>query len=287
MTETPRTGDAQTGDTVEVVVKGEVLSTGTGGWMNVAVGAVPGQPQRGVISLPCSGEGVSVEVLERADDPALGEIRRVKPSLDGQPKTAVKVGASLSAMPSERFVWVVVETGEVLAADQIDVHEVIGAVPDTPAAEAAALLIRSQKPAGMSVHVVQDPLGLGERLWRDLNRYAGQGALNAAAGVLTLHTTMSGDEAVAYVKDMSEYQAWLNRHEPQEPRVFTADGPEPPLEVEVLEWLDFDPNDNEHRFLTRDGAGWRWSRTASVETDDDMYLRVWPPTSGRFQEVLS
>lgn len=124
------------GDKVRVVIDGEVLAVGTGGWMNVAVGAVPGQPQRGVVSLPRSGEGVSVTVLERADDPTIGEIRAVAKSLDGEPKTAVKVGARLSMAPSERFLWVVVETGEVLADGDIDVQEVIGAVPGTQAAEA-------------------------------------------------------------------------------------------------------------------------------------------------------
>lgn len=81
---------------------------------------------------------VALDILrfrEPPVDPSLGEIRRVAPSLDGEPKTAVKVGGSLSLMPSERFLWVVVETGEMLADGNIDVLEVVGAVSGTPAWE--------------------------------------------------------------------------------------------------------------------------------------------------------
>jgi hypothetical protein len=150
-----------------------------------------------------------IKVLERADDPKVGELRRE----DHDDSDGAAGGRSIWQVQEdhdgERFWCCVYSTapGNRDVRFKLDTMldlPVVGYVPGSPAAYAAAT-----KPSG---RVVRDPVGLGERLWRDLNRYARQGDLHAAAGVLSLHTAMSGDDAIAYVKDMSEYQAYLSEH---------------------------------------------------------------------------
>lgn len=151
-------------------------------------------------------ENVRVEVLERADDPTIGEIRAVAPSADGTPKTAVKVGSRLSENPGERCMWVIVETGEMLADGTVSgLGDVIGAVPDSPAAKA-------QSPARPSVRVPNEPHGLPEHIRSHLVKHAAAGNRDDAVDVLTLHTYMTEDQARDYVESMPEYRTYLAAH---------------------------------------------------------------------------
>lgn len=174
----------------------------------------------------------TVEVLERADDPTVGEIRRVSGSLDGESKRAVKVGAFLSTNPAERFMWVIVETGEMLAdGDVSGLGEVIGAVPDSPAAKA-------QRTARPSVRVPNEPHGPSEHVRQMIREHLQGGDAAAAVDLLVQRTTMDRKTAARYIQDMPEYQTYLNRSETREPRVFWPgiDGvPEPDDDIDVVE----------------------------------------------------
>lgn len=66
MSDFPNSTRPRPHDKVRVIVEGEALSVGTGGWMKVAVGEMPGQPKGGVLALPLGGDSVTVEVVERA-----------------------------------------------------------------------------------------------------------------------------------------------------------------------------------------------------------------------------
>lgn len=148
----------------------------------------------------------TVEVLERADDPTIGEIRAVAPSADGKPKTAVKVGSRLSANPGARCMWVIVETGEMLAdGDVSGLGDVTGAVPDSPAAKA-------QSPARPSVRVPNEPLGLSRRVRQLVLDAAIVDGKRTAAEVLRQHVSIAMPDAIAYVESMSEYQTYLAAH---------------------------------------------------------------------------
>lgn len=163
-------------------------------------------------------EDVSVEVLKRADDPTIGEIRGVTGTLDGKPKQAVKVGSFLSSNPSERFMWVIVQTGEMLADGNVSgLGDVIGAVPDSPASEA------QQQPARRSVRVPNEPHGPSAETLKRIAEFLQLGdkvrAVLTAAGA-----GMDREQATRYVESMSEYQQFLSEHgEKRELRAFGHD----------------------------------------------------------------
>lgn len=128
----PKGDGPRPGDRVRVTYEG-IYEAGAHGALLVPAGS----PKRSIF------DDATVEVLKRADDPTIGEIRRVAPSLNGESKQAVKVGSFLSTSPGERFMWVIVETGEMLAdGDVSGLGVVIGAVPESPAAR---LLSTDQK----------------------------------------------------------------------------------------------------------------------------------------------
>ncbi|MGB3443847.1 MAG: hypothetical protein WBA97_34350 [Actinophytocola sp.] len=186
--------------------------------------------------------GGTVEVLERADDPTIGEIRTVGPTLDGKAKTAVKVGGRLSDTPGERSLWVIVETGEVLKDGNVTgLGEVIGTVrPDSP------------RP---SVRVPNEPHGLSGRRRDELTRMAGDGNVHGAVHLLVVNTSMNIQEATDYVLSMSEYRTYLAAHgEKWDPRRFWpgSDGgivPEPDADITAVD-------DKHGDRLRREGDGW-------------------------------
>lgn len=179
-------------------------------------------------------ETAEVEVLEPVDDPSMGEVRRVASSLDGEPKSAVKVGASLSMMPSEPFLWMVVQTGELVADGNIDVGEVIGVVPGTPAAEA------------------QGPLATYVR--KDIDEYRKElaAALDKPSD-WSLEDLLFEAKRVAVHARRDEAQVewdlaaspWNGEPTSREPRVFPCPGPQPPQGMKVqrrdsdLVWLSY------------------------------------------------
>lgn len=153
----------------------------------------------------CQVEDATVEVLERADNPTIGEIRAVAPSADGTPKTAVKVGSRLSTNPGERCMWVIVETGEMLADGNVSgLGDVIGAVPDSPAAKV-------QSPARRSVRVPNEPHGPSADAVACMARLIKAGKPAEAVGVAH-GQGMDWADARRYVEAMPEYQTYLNDH---------------------------------------------------------------------------
>lgn len=71
-------------------------------------------------------------------DEQLGEIWKTTVGLDGKSKTAVKVGTFLSpglsngehvARTEYPYVWVIVETGEVLSPEDVEVQRIMGRTP--------------------------------------------------------------------------------------------------------------------------------------------------------------
>jgi len=98
------------------------------------------------------------------------------------------------------------------------VQVVRGAVADMSLSAGQAFVegLRERDASGPRVRVVNEPHGLTGRRRDDLLKYASEGDLNAAAGVLSLHTTMSSEEAIEYVRGMSEYQTYLTRNEKRE-----------------------------------------------------------------------
>lgn len=122
-------------DKVRVTVVGEAVTVGTGGWMKLAVGEMPGQPNGGELALPLSGGGITVEVLEPADDPSkdpVGTFRR-EDHEDGY-SIWQKIEDSLG-----RIYWwctfSTVEGNKMTRVDDPDLVDtrVIGALPGSPA----------------------------------------------------------------------------------------------------------------------------------------------------------
>lgn len=199
-TETP---NPQPDDTVRIVLDGTYVREGD---PTDHDGGFAGHLVRVNGVLLCVPLFAGIEVLERADDPTIGEIRAVAPSADGTPKTAVKVGSRLSTNPGERCMWVIVETGEMLADGNVSgLGDVIGAVPDSPAAKV-------QSPARRSVRVPNEPHGPAAGVLQLVREELTQGHALAAVTLLKRATGWSLDEAREYVESMSEYQAHLSEH---------------------------------------------------------------------------
>lgn len=94
-----------------------------------------------------------------------------------------------------------------------------------------------------------------------------------------------------YDRDYAEAESLPDYLDAQrEPRVFRSDGPEPPEDVNALEWLDIQKRD-QYLYLIRVGSGWLWSRMANRlapehrATPNDWCDAV-RGSGGRFQEVF-
>lgn len=77
----------------------------------------------------------------------------------------------------------------------------------------------------------------------------------------------------------------------REPRVFQSDGPEPPADVNAVEWLSID-HPAKLQYVRRVGSGWLWSRTPERPAPDypatpNHWAAAVRSTPGEFREVLS
>jgi hypothetical protein len=76
----------------------------------------------------------------------------------------------------------------------------------------------------------------------------------------------------------------------REPRVFQSDGPEPPADVEVVEWLlERDPNG--YQYVRRVGDGWLWSllpheQAPTVDAAPASWKWATHACKGTYREVL-
>jgi ribosomal protein L7/L12 len=191
----------------------------------------------------------SVEVVEPADDPSKdpeGTYRRNDSGV---------VVARLDEKDESGVEWVVVFRCGATDRRMYDHREVtgwpvIGAVPGTPAAEA--------NPVPPQVLVrVREMLSNGQKV-RAIKAIrevcVGMGLKEAKAYAESLPEWAEGDRALG---DQIRDGLNLNPHG-WEPRVFQADGPEPPEDVKVLRWLDSNP-ENRWPYLVHGRSGWTWT----------------------------
>lgn len=265
----------------------------------------------------CQTEDVTVEVLERADDPSSDEVGTVRKD----PEYG-EVVAKVSLSREEGRPWHSFDGGSTVTDQRVKEWPVIGAVPGTPAAEAQNVGIGQILPDGYaswaeyhekhpykprdswaqyhadgiglqqemdalkakrSVRAVNEPHGLPTSVRQAAADRLAAGDKDAAVRGL-YHFGMTRAAAESYVEGMSEYQSYLSEHgETRQPREFRADGPEPPADVRVLEWLDAPEG---RRYLKRFEAAWLW--VDGPHDRDPGGVGEWPPFHpGRYREVLS
>lgn len=197
--ETPREGDR-----VRVTYEGTYMREVQDGWHKVEVGnhAYPMYPS----------SDATVEVLERADDPSKalrGEVREI----DGM--AAVRYGKDMWVYFSPIHHGATGGYG-IYRDEQVVGTPVIGVVPHTPAAEQfipewERELIEKESPARPSVRVENTPdrLSIPDRQKVADLLVAGDAmrAVLAAA-----NAGLSREQAEAYVRQMPEYETYLNHH---------------------------------------------------------------------------
>jgi hypothetical protein len=199
----------------------------------------------------------SVEVLEPADDPRkdlTGSIRRT---------TAVTCIARERDGGPDYHRWIAVELNEAFTDEHMRGSEVIGSVPGTPAAEQQQRADdRHCDNCTCPVHVCGYILGTPDCVDSHPRQYP----------------DVSGG-GVPYPSSQ------------REPRVFRSDGPEPPPDVECLEFFRVD-DEQVPRYLKRSVdlcLPWVWVSSPN----DDVSARIgdarWPipRLGGEFREVLS
>lgn len=189
----------------------------------------------------------TVEIVEPADDPSadpIGAVRRGVAPMEvwikvNHDRWAYAGTTSSTAQYGDEYIR------------QTDYRsDVIGAVPGTPAAEA--------NPVPPQVLVrVREMLANGQKV-------------RAIKAVREASVGLGLKEAKAYVESLPECAVGERMREDQirdglnlnphgwEPRVFQADGPEPPEDVKVLRWLDSNP-ENRWPYLVHGRSGWTWA----------------------------
>lgn len=253
-------------------------------WVNVEDGKDgPGR----VVCVPT----YAVEVLERADDPSKDKVGTQRDVSTADDATAgvehAEIGNWAVRWTTDKhsdtpWVWFRWDGPQLLSNETVAGRAVIGAVPGTPAAKARdkANAVEVARP---SVRVVNEPHGIPvdvrKRVVEELASVNKAGAIRE----LRRHVDMGFSEAVAYVEGMSEYQSYLSEHgETRQPREFRADGPEPPADVRVLEWLDATEG---RRYLKRFEAAWLW--VDGPNDRDPGGVGEWPPFHpGTYREVI-
>ncbi len=254
---------ARPGDTVLIHLKAVV--THLDDHDNVVMAQVDGESDGTYIP-----RAASVEILERADDPSRDTVgsRREMPRNDQSRDDSAPIGPfafKWSEDADEPWVWFRWDGPQLLSNGTVADWPLSTPVASTPAAEA-------EKPAENSHE--NHCKDLAEAIyashiypWKDLLLTARRYAVHAMR-----------DEAAAEREEAAEAA---------EPRVFQSDGPEPPEDVTVLEWLDFNPEHFACRYVVRVPGGWAWTNDPSSETDRTG-LTAWCPVAARsrFLEVI-
>jgi hypothetical protein len=251
------------GDVVLVTFKAEYEGDGRDGSpprVKVEKGGMP--------ALISVADDSSFEVLEPADDPKdpWGTIRTEAP--DG-------------------LLWVKCSNGDwtclsVCVDDEDDDYvagfPVTGAVPGTPAAEANPV-------PPQVLERVREMLSNGQRI-RAIKAIrevcVGMGLKEAKAYAESLPEWAEGDRALGdQIRDGLNPHGW-------EPRVFQADGPEPPEDVTVLRWLDRDPAAR-WEYLVHTPSGWVWTSGPDQKPHAPATGAYWDTATracpGRYREV--
>lgn len=244
-------------------------------------------------------DAATVEVLKRADGASadlVGTMRREEH--DGEHVVYAK--GTIGKMP-----WVVVFSSAVgligrrFDDSMVGEFPVVGAIPDTPAAEAWTPIPEWEQPGPRlrrSVRVPNEPHGLPTSARPNVALLVRAGDVTGAIKAVRAATYWPLHEARAYVEDMEEYQTYLSKHgekrQQRDARVFSSDGPEPPDDIECLLFSGVYRGRHDVRFLKRSvdlQRRWVW---VSAPTSD-MTAMVgdcnWPPPQARgsFTEVLS
>lgn len=223
---------------------------------------------------------VSVELIERADDPSkdpAGTVRRLP--------SGVVVAKKLWSSGSTG--WLPFESDGVYNLDCRGAGEIIGAVPGTPAAEAE--LERARNGAGSAAGIYnwdeiyerKAPLSPEETEARALH-------LLHLYDTLTLELSYKwGEEKKErFLRKVEERHPYREGQVGQERPLWTGDGSEePPAHVKKVRWLDFDPEEYGSDVAQRGSNGqWYWGlRSGAVGSLDFADMVKWCP--GRYIEV--
>lgn len=190
-----------------------------------------------------------VELIEAADDPSKDPFDTVRRGPNG----AIAVCMHVTRNSDDyRRGWRLTRGSAELTDTQVAGWERVGVVPGTPAAESDV------------------PMG------------------NAEA-----RETCTLDDCVAAPRCSSGATVWHTKTDecgPQqrELRVFQSDGPEPPSDVKVLEWL-VAREPTQWRFLHRVGDGWLWSNDGAAPDRHGATPNTWSGAvfmcAGQYREV--
>ena len=175
----------------------------------------------------CQVEDATVEVLERADDPSKDPIGTVRKGDKSSPVVRCRVTSS------DVHPWKSVMYTVSYSHDEVVGWPVTGAVPGTPAAEAAAQekaeqiadlreklqrvevkanACRVEESARPSVSLPNEPHGIPLGIRQQAAELLISGNKRGAAGVVGAAMGVSEAEALAYVESMVEYETYLNHH---------------------------------------------------------------------------
>jgi hypothetical protein len=209
-----------------------------------------------------------VEVVEPADDPSKSLVGEVRKYHDGTP---VALTADDGDWPWSGFGQTFTGRGH----KEMEGCPVIGAVPGTPAAEQDGSELLRQLTQG------QRRIGETDAAYRE--RVVGAGLAHVADNnVVHLGLVEECDGCCPQPEEpMPSPHGW-------EPRVFQADGPEPPEDVTVLRWLDRDPGAR-WEYLVHTPSGWVWTSGPDQKPHAPATGAYWDTATracpGRYREV--
>lgn len=148
-------------------------------------------------------------------------------------------------------------------------RDLVGAVRRSPGGRVAHKIDTDEQPWAEYI------TGFTSYVWRGDADVAGWAPIGAVPG-----TPAAANDPVAFLREVTKAARHVGETDADyqdrmmgEPRVFRSDGPEPPADVKVLEWLDID-DASQFRFVRRVSNGWLWSQWPDRQTP-------------KFREVLS
>lgn len=248
-------------------------------------------------------DGATVEVLERADDPAKDLVGTVRESC-GRPY-AKKATDHWLLIGEDR------DVGDRCYDHQIASARVIGACPGTPAAEA---VIPTVTAAEIDAWAEADEheqcrategatgieCGLPRRHALDVDHEGTHDPATSKHDGIGYRLTVRWPwcewdrdaKAVGFEMPLPDWEMLAEesaRQQKPEPRVFRSDGPEPPEDVQVLEWLDFDEDFNACRYIKRilGTSVWHEAETPGEGFIAGQHLHWSQVRPSSYREVLS